>query len=93
MKKNLQNVTEFFLSSVRRGALVVFHLTRFGCLIFFHLTAINLQKSREITLQIQQWGFPQCLPFSWKTLRDKHCRHPIAVMGVVDTFRQQLEFY
>ena len=24
--------------------------------------------------------------FSWTTLRDKHCRHPIAVMGVVDTF-------
>ena len=22
------------------------------------------------------------------SLRDKHCRHPIAVMGVVDTFRQ-----
>jgi hypothetical protein len=28
----------------------------------------------------------QCLPFSWTTLRGKHCRHPIAVMGVVDTF-------
>ena len=25
-------------------------------------------------------------PFSWTTLRGKHCRHPIAVMGVVDTF-------
>ena len=24
--------------------------------------------------------------FSWTTLRGKHCRHPIAVMGVVDTF-------
>ena len=33
-----------------------------------------------------QWGFRQCLPFSWTTLRDKHCRQPIAVMGVVDTF-------
>ena len=31
-------------------------------------------------------GFRQCLPFSWTTLRGKHCRHPIAVMGVVDTF-------
>ena len=30
--------------------------------------------------------FWQCLPFSWTTLRGKHCRHPIAVMGVVDTF-------
>ena len=35
---------------------------------------------------LQQWDFQQCLPFSWTTLRDKHCRHPIAVMGVVDTF-------
>ena len=25
-------------------------------------------------------------PFSWTTLRGKHCRHPIAIMGVVDTF-------
>ena len=30
--------------------------------------------------------FWQCLPFSWKTLRGKHCRQPIAVMGVVDKF-------
>ena len=30
--------------------------------------------------------FQQCLTFSWTTLRDKYCRHPIAVMGVVDTF-------
>ena len=29
----------------------------------------------------------QCLPFSWKTLRGKHCKHPIAVKRVVDTFR------
>ena len=36
-----------------------------------------------------QWGFQQCLPFSWTTLRGKHCRHPIAVMGVVDTFGQR----
>ena len=28
----------------------------------------------------------QCLPFSWTTLRGKHCQHPIAIMGVVDTF-------
>ena len=35
-----------------------------------------------------QWGFGQCLPFSWTTLRGKHCRHPIALMGVVDTFGQ-----
>ena len=36
----------------------------------------------------QQWGFRQCLPFSWTTRGSKHCRHSIAVMGVVDTFRQ-----
>ena len=38
------------------------------------------------TIPLQQWGFRQCFPFSWTTLRGKHCRHPIAVMGVVDTF-------
>ena len=39
------------------------------------------------TTPLQQWGFQQCLPFSWTTLRGKHCWHPIAVMGVVDTIR------
>ena len=29
--------------------------------------------------------FPQCLPLSLTTLRDKHCQHPFALMGVVDT--------
>ena len=38
------------------------------------------------TTPLRQWGFQQCLPFSWTTLRSKHCRHPIAVMEVVDTF-------
>ena len=34
----------------------------------------------------RQWGFRQCLPFSWTPLRGKHCRdHPIALMVV--TFR------
>ena len=37
------------------------------------------------TTPLRQWGFRQWLPFSWTTLRGKHCRHPIAVMGVVDT--------
>jgi hypothetical protein len=36
------------------------------------------------TTPLWQWGFRQCLPFSWTTLRDKHCWHPIAVMGVVE---------
>ena len=37
------------------------------------------------TTPLRQWGFRQCLPFSWTTLRGKHCRHPIAVKGVVGT--------
>ena len=36
---------------------------------------------------ITAMGFQQCLPFSWTTLRGKHCQHPIAVMEVVDTFK------
>ena len=40
------------------------------------------------TTPLQQWGFGQCLPFSWTTLSGDHWRHPIAVMGVVDTFGQ-----
>ena len=47
------------------------------------LTALCLNVS---TTPLRQWGFRQCLPFSWTTLRGKHCRHPIALMGVVDTF-------
>ena len=38
------------------------------------------------TTPLRQWGFRQCLPFSWTTVRGKDCRHPIVVMGVVDTF-------
>ena len=40
------------------------------------------------TTPLRQWGFRQCFPFSWTTLRGKHCQHPIAVMGVVDMFEQ-----
>ena len=40
------------------------------------------------TTPLCSWGFRQCLPFSWTTLRGKNCQHPIAVMGVVDTFGQ-----
>ena len=42
------------------------------------------------TTPLRQRGFPQCLPFSWAALRVKHCWHPIAVVGVVDTFVPQL---
>ena len=41
------------------------------------------------TTPLWQWGFRQCLPFSWTTLRGKNYRQPIAVMGVVDTFRPE----
>jgi hypothetical protein len=44
------------------------------------------------TTPLQQWGFRQCLPFSWTTLRGKHCWHPIAVMGVVDPFGPLYDF-
>ena len=38
------------------------------------------------TTPLWQWGFRQCLPFSWTSLRGTHYRHPIALMGVVDMF-------
>ena len=38
------------------------------------------------TTPLRQLGYWQCLPFSWTTLRGKHCRHPIAAMGVVFMF-------
>ena len=38
------------------------------------------------TTPLRQWGFRQCLPFSWTALRGKHHWHPIAIMEVVDTF-------
>ena len=50
-----------------------------------HQCADNLCRNISTT-PLLQWGFRQCLPFSWTTLRGKHCRHPIAVMGVVDMF-------
>ena len=57
-----------------------------------HLTSTN-QSPNVSTTPLRQWGFRQCLPFSWTTLRGKHCRHPIAVMGVVDTFEHRLLLY
>ena len=46
-----------------------------------------VKQGRNVsTTPLRQWGFRQCLPFSWTTLRGKHCQHPIAVTGVVDTF-------
>ena len=53
---------------------------------FLHGDMNNLDGPNVSTTPLRQWGFRQCLTFSWTTLRGKHCRHPIAVMGVVDTF-------
>ena len=47
---------------------------------------VRRQCPNVSTTPLRQWGIRQCLPFSWTTLRGKHCRHPIAVMGVVVTF-------
>ena len=57
---------------------------------------ISLRKEHILrpnlsTTPLRQWGFQQCLPFSWTTLRGKHCRHPIVVMGVLDTLGLSLE--
>ena len=54
------------------------------------ITCKRGQGSNVSTTPLWQWGFRQCLPFSWTTLRGKNCWDPIAVMGVVDTFRQEL---
>ena len=45
--------------------------------------AIIIKFSIVSTTPLQQWFF-------WTTLRDKPCWQPIAVMGVVDTFRPAL---
>jgi hypothetical protein len=44
------------------------------------------------TTPLLQWGFRQCLPFSWTTLTGEHCRHAIAVMRVVDTVPRNVIF-
>ena len=46
-----------------------------------------MQKKERVcpnvsSTRLQQWGFRQCLPFSLTTLKGKHCRQLIAVMGV-----------
>ena len=51
---------------------------------------IFILSSNVSTTPLRQWGFRQCLPFSWTTLRGKYCRHPIILMGVADTFGLRL---
>ena len=43
-------------------------------------TNSNSQCPNVSTTPLRQWGFRQCLLFSWTTLRGKHCRHPISVI-------------
>ena len=44
--------------------------------------------SEHIYNPITAMGFSKCLPFSWTIIRNKQCRHPFVVMGVVDMFGQ-----
>ena len=53
---------------------------------FTDISGEHIPSSNVSTTPFQQWGFRQCLPVSWTPLRDKLCRHPIAVMGVVDVW-------
>ena len=73
---NVQKLSPFRTSRIQVCTYIMFYL-KFQ---FF------LQGSNVSTTPLRQWDFRQCLLFSWTTLRGKHGRHPIAVMGVVDTF-------
>ena len=44
----------------------------------------SLGELESLSPNISTTLLRQCLPFSWTTLRGKHCQHPIAVMGVVE---------
>ena len=60
---------------------------RIGCSDEVNEIYIFVQSSPPwIRPELQKWGFRQCLPFSWTTLRGKYSWHPIAVMEVADTF-------
>ena len=60
------------------------YLCYIRCHLRLQVQVRHLQTSAQTYLQPHyEWGFRQCLPFSWTTLRGKHCWHPIAVMGVV----------
>ena len=67
---------------------------RFVCLFVLRQSGKGFYTKRPYpnvsTTQLRQWGFRQCLPFSWTTLRGKHCRHSIAAMGVVNMFGPNL---
>ena len=92
--RNVQWVKKF-----SEGSLKCFFFLHIFLLFWLHNRRIFMHRymmmeadfgswsSNVSTTPLRQWGFRQCLPFSWTTLRGKHCWHPIAVMGVVDSFR------
>ena len=45
----------------------------------------SIRIQTEQTVSRKKSGF-RASPFNWTTIRGKYCRHPIAMMGVVDTF-------
>ena len=70
----------WFISATNVCFLSLFYLM--ASVVFVFLLFLFGQNVSRTRLQ-------QCLPFSWTAMRGKHCRHPIAVMGVVDTFGLQ----
>ena len=46
--------------------------------LYFLSPNLETQWSK-ISKIFKKWDFWQCLPFSWTTLRGKHCWHPIVV--------------
>ena len=69
-------VTQFWCWNIKHG----FHLINQCVLAFIGLCSLNF------------FWWPLAYQYGPKieTLRGKHCRHPIAVMGVVDMFGQPL---
>ena len=78
---------------VHRTILFMYH--RMQMLQRYTTLGVSLKSTQAqniSTVHLRQWGFQQYLPFSWATLRGKHFRHPIAFMGVVDTFGHCKDF-
>ena len=81
-------VIEAVAETSERPHFMLFWLWSFRTLDVRMLTSFVDLDRTYLQLPLQQWGFWQCLTFSWTTLGGKHYRHPIAIMGNVDTFRQ-----
>ena len=63
-----------------------FHIIEFPQYIYEAFMAVPESAGSQVLLQ--RW---QCLPFSWTTLRGKHCQRPIAVMGFAHAFKQPMK--